>query len=198
MMIELIEEYPGSNEINIHPDLITRGDGTIRINGRRNRINIAQPHVVNQFFLLVTGDNVVDLGFEITYGPYQHYNLVAPGELHIGPATALSSQIMMNIHEPATIRIGKHCLFSGDISVACSPVHKIIDLGTMARINPAADITIEDHVWINPRAVIYGGAHIGHDSVVGFSSMVNKAFPPNCVLAGAPAKVIRENVTWEH
>lgn len=40
------------------------------------------------------------------------------------------------------------------------------------------------------------GANIASGCIVGFASFVNKEFPANLVLAGCPAKIIKEDVAW--
>lgn len=54
-----------------------------------------------------------------------------------------------------------------------------------------APIIIEDNVFIGARSIILKGVTIGMNSVVGAGSVVVKSFPPNCVLGGNPAKIIK-------
>jgi acetyltransferase-like isoleucine patch superfamily enzyme len=53
-------------------------------------------------------------------------------------------------------------------------------------------VVIEDYVWIATRAVILPGVKIGHGAVVGAGSVVTKDVPPRTIVAGNPAKVIRQ------
>lgn len=55
------------------------------------------------------------------------------------------------------------------------------------RIHPE----IEDFCSIGAGAVILGPITIGHHSVIGANSVVTKDVPPNSVVAGIPAKIIR-------
>lgn len=54
--------------------------------------------------------------------------------------------------------------------------------------------TIEDHCLIGIGSTVLDGAHIGAGSVVAAGSLVapGKSFPPNSLIQGSPAKVIRE------
>lgn len=52
-------------------------------------------------------------------------------------------------------------------------------------------IIIEDDVWIGANATILDGTHIGRGSVVAAGAVVNKNVPPMTVVAGVPAKVIK-------
>ena len=53
-------------------------------------------------------------------------------------------------------------------------------------------VTIEEDVWIGARAIILPGAKIARGSVVAAGAVVpGKEFPPNAVIGGNPAKVIK-------
>jgi acetyltransferase-like isoleucine patch superfamily enzyme len=54
---------------------------------------------------------------------------------------------------------------------------------------------IGNYCFIGARAIILPGVSIGDHVIVGAGSVVTKDVPPNCIIAGNPAKVIRENVT---
>lgn len=51
---------------------------------------------------------------------------------------------------------------------------------------------IEDNVLIGANAVILEGVRIGENSVVGAGSVVTKNVPPNTVVFGSPAKVVKQ------
>jgi acetyltransferase-like isoleucine patch superfamily enzyme len=52
-------------------------------------------------------------------------------------------------------------------------------------------IVIERNVWIAAGATIVGGVTIGENSVVAAGSVVTKDVPPNTLVGGNPARVIR-------
>lgn len=53
-------------------------------------------------------------------------------------------------------------------------------------------VTIGDHSWIGAGVVIMPGVHLGKYCVVGVNSFVNKSFPDFSIIAGSPARMIRE------
>jgi len=53
-------------------------------------------------------------------------------------------------------------------------------------------ITVEDEAWIGANAVIVAGVTIGKHSVVAAGSVVTKDVPPYSVVAGNPAKVMKQ------
>jgi acetyltransferase-like isoleucine patch superfamily enzyme len=52
-------------------------------------------------------------------------------------------------------------------------------------------IAIEKSVWIATGATIIGGVTVGENSVVAAGSVVTKDVPPNTLVGGNPARVIR-------
>ena len=52
-------------------------------------------------------------------------------------------------------------------------------------------ITIDDDVWIGANAVVLPGVSIGHHSVVAAGAVVTKDVPPQSLVAGIPAKMIK-------
>lgn len=195
-MVEIHEEFPGENEINISQAFIDSGNGCINVRGKENIINIGRPHHLGRFYLEVNGRNHVRIHSLVVMNE-QEFRLMAPGLLEIGEWAAFAARSTINIHESANVKIGSRCLIASDVSFSCSSIHKIIDLTTGQRVNPPGDIVIGDHVWIAANVSVWGGTNIGSDCVVGYGSFVAASYPSNCVLAGTPARVVRENVTWE-
>lgn len=55
-----------------------------------------------------------------------------------------------------------------------------------------ASVTIEDDIWIGANATILPGVCIGQHSVVAAGAVVTKDVPPHSLVAGVPAKVIKQ------
>jgi acetyltransferase-like isoleucine patch superfamily enzyme len=55
-----------------------------------------------------------------------------------------------------------------------------------------APVFIEDDVFVGMNSVILKGVRIGHGSVIGAGSVVTKDVPPQVIVAGNPARIIRE------
>jgi acetyltransferase-like isoleucine patch superfamily enzyme len=55
-----------------------------------------------------------------------------------------------------------------------------------------AGILIEENAWIGAGAIVLPGVTIGKNAVVAAGAVVNKDVPENAVVAGVPAKVVKE------
>lgn len=55
----------------------------------------------------------------------------------------------------------------------------------------AKPIVIERNVWIAAGATVIGGVTVGENSVVAAGSVVTKDVPPNTLVGGNPARIIR-------
>lgn len=53
-------------------------------------------------------------------------------------------------------------------------------------------VTIHDKAWIGLNAIILKGVTIGEGSIVGAGSVVTRDVPPYVLVAGNPARVVRE------
>lgn len=54
-----------------------------------------------------------------------------------------------------------------------------------------AKITIGDNCWIGAKVTILAGVSIGDNSIIAAGAVVNKSMPPNSIIAGVPAKIIK-------
>jgi acetyltransferase-like isoleucine patch superfamily enzyme len=90
------------------------------------------------------------------------------------------------------IKIGYNVAISDDVVIRDSDLHTLNYEGYQM----SKPIIIEDHVWIGERAVILKGVKLGKNSIVAAGSMVTKDVPENTIVAGNPARIIRENINW--
>ncbi|MDB5621956.1 MAG: hypothetical protein JWR39_519 [Devosia sp.] len=116
--------------------------------------------------------------------------------LSIGKDTSMRNSYLL-VQEGADLTIGADCLFSREVEIRTSDAHSLVDAATGKRINKSAPVVIGDHVWVGARSFISKGSVIPANCVVGAMSFVNKRFEhEGVVLAGVPARVVREGITW--
>ncbi len=92
--------------------------------------------------------------------------------------------------------VGRDCMFSAEVYVAATDNHAIIDKATGTVLNPPEDILIGPHAWIGFGATILKGVDVGADAIIAARALLTRSAPPGALLAGAPAKIVREGVTW--
>jgi acetyltransferase-like isoleucine patch superfamily enzyme len=123
---------------------------------------------------------------------YFHYDGVYTdgAAVVLGDGTFVGTGTEFNVREGVVT--GTNCL----ISSGCRFIDH--DHGTAANEHMcgqrpiSASISLEDDVWIGANCVILKGVHIGQGAVVGAGSVVTKSVPPMAVVAGVPAKLIRQ------
>ena len=93
------------------------------------------------------------------------------------------------------IRIGNHVLIAGGVRMADYDGHPVDAERRRAKeptppetIRP---IVIEDDVWIGTGAMIRKGVTIGARSIVAACAVVTRDVPPDVVVAGNPARVVK-------
>jgi acetyltransferase-like isoleucine patch superfamily enzyme len=99
--------------------------------------------------------------------------------------------------EKVTIKIGKNCMLSRNAKLMTSDGHPIYNTEN-AIINQPKDIILNQSVWIADNVTILKGVTINMNSIVGINSTVTKSISNNSIWAGNPAKIVKENIHWEH
>ncbi len=111
------------------------------------------------------------------------------------------------------IRIGKKCFINSGVCLACASPNVEIAIGNYVMIGPQCrletmnhsvtllgenkrgkfpeSIVIEDQVWLAAGVTVLPGVRIGKGSVVAAGAVVTKDVPPNSLVGGVPARMIR-------
>lgn len=93
------------------------------------------------------------------------------------------------------VEIGDNCMIGWNVNIIDSDRHNVYYDGVKTK--SAKEISIGDDVWIGFNSSILKGVTIGKGAIVSSNSVVTKDVPPYTLVAGVPAKVIKENVKWE-
>lgn len=146
--------------------------GTVIWNG-----GFPRPKVVNRGGTLTTGGVVLFGGTRI--------------ELYPGAAISIGEGSFINrntsILAETSVRIGQYVLVGWDVTITDTDEHDWPGLGTRT-----APIQIGDHSWIGARSIILKGVTIGEGAVVAAGSVVTRDVAPYTLVAGSPAKPIRD------
>lgn len=89
------------------------------------------------------------------------------------------------------VRIGLNCLCAPRVQILTA-THPVDPTERNSGYEYGAPISIGDNCWIGAGAIINPGVTIGDNAVIGAGSVVTKDIAANQVVAGVPAKVIRE------
>jgi acetyltransferase-like isoleucine patch superfamily enzyme len=92
------------------------------------------------------------------------------------------------------VRIGRHCLLGHHLRIIDRNEYGIEQREIAP---PAAPVLIDDHVWIGAHVIILPGVRIGRNSAIGAGSVVTKDVPPNCLVVGNPARVLRQTIATD-
>ena len=110
------------------------------------------------------------------------------GVLSLDKNSYINCNVMIRCHEK--ISIGRDGFFASGVEVRDCDGHSI---DGVLKTQP---VSIGNHVWIGSKAIILKGVTIGDGAVVAAGSVVTKDVPPNVLVGGVPAKIIKDDVTW--
>ncbi|MBU1668204.1 hypothetical protein KKC13_07265 [bacterium] len=114
----------------------------------------------------------------------------ASGMQRVGKLLLKEEAIIVNQHYFdlfGTVSIGKKSLIAGVRS----------QFWTHGSISSDVDIVIGDNCYVGSGVKVAAGSTLANDSVCAMGSVLTKKFKQeNILIAGVPAKIIRENVNW--
>lgn len=147
------------------------------------------PYIVGQGTIVI-GDNVRFSG-KPSFG-FCNRHLDAP-QVSIGDGTFFGHQC--SLRTARSIRIGRHCLLASGVVIADYDGHPLDterrragETSDWADVRP---VTIGDDVWIGTGAMILKGVTIGDRAIVAARAVVTRDVPPDCIVAGNPARVVK-------
>ena len=171
---------------------------TFDINGKNNKIIIEEGCNLNKCKFIVQGNSNTVYIKKNTHARYAEFYIEDDNNsICVDEATYFAGKIHLACIEGCTITIGKDCLFSSEIVIRTGDSHSITDLSGN-RINQSKNVQIGDHVWVGHKVSINKGVKIASNSVVGTGAIVTREFNNgNVVIAGNPAKTVKENINWD-
>ena len=93
--------------------------------------------------------------------------------------------------DAAPIRIGEHCMI-GPKTCIYAIGHPLEAEVRNTKIGIPKPVTIGDNVWIGGGVTILPGVSIGDNTVIAAASVVTKSFPDHVLIAGNPARIIKQ------
>tara|TARA_R100000935_G_scaffold49398_2_gene74679 strand:- start:6617 stop:7168 length:552 start_codon:yes stop_codon:yes gene_type:complete len=112
------------------------------------------------------------------------------GELSIGAGTYIGQFTVICTRDKITI--GTNCLIAEHVTLRDQDHNFGAGVETIEAGFTTAPVEIGNNVWIGAKATITKGVKIGNNSVVGANSVVTRDVPPDTVVAGSPACILRK------
>lgn len=139
--------------------------------------------------LLYRGELTIGSDFRLGSGAV----LATTGPIVVGDRVGIAR----NFHVETSLRVGDDVLVSSNVSLVGND-HDFSDedrtVFTGGR-NPQSAVVIEGDNLIGFGATIIGDVTIGHGAIVGARSVVTRDVPPDCIVVGSPARVLRRRRT---
>ena len=116
-------------------------------------------------------------------------------KLKIGDWCRIQHSFQCNVYD--NVEIGDYCLFAprvfiSDADHAPDPSVPGISLSPNFNSDP---IKIGSGCWLGVNVTVLKGVTIGENSIVAAGSVVTKSFPPNSIIGGVPAKLLKRTST---
>lgn len=116
------------------------------------------------------------------------------GSIRIGDGVGIGARTTIHTYTGNRVWIGNKVLIGPYCYIVGAGLYNtgrtdvpIADQGMDLR----GGVVVGDNVWLGARATVIDGVTVGHDAIVGAGAVVTKDVPPFAVVAGIPAKIIR-------
>jgi acetyltransferase-like isoleucine patch superfamily enzyme len=140
-------------------------------------------HVLNAFGFSIGRGTLLDSSFTLTGQRDARRNL------KIGVMCYINRGCVFDALAP--IDIGDEVSFGHEVLITTS-AHRIGTPERRAGLVEPRPVRIGHGAWLASRAVILPGVEIGDGAIVAAGAVVTRSVPPNVLVGGAPARVIRE------
>ena len=119
---------------------------------------------------------------------YLRVSIVNPEKVKIGDHTHLGEGV--HLIGGGNLTIGQWCQIANN-SIITTSGHRVDGGHYYSRI-VFKDVEIGNNVWIGSNSIILPGVKVGENSVIGAGAVVTKDVPANSIVAGVPAKIIKD------
>ena len=109
------------------------------------------------------------------------------GSIRIGDNVVIMSGTRIN--SASEIVIGDDCLIAGFCYITDADWHDVYDRASSP--GRTAPVILERGVWLCDSAIICKGVRIGENAIVGAGTVVRKDVPPNVIVTGNPARIVK-------
>jgi len=141
------------------------------VEGENNKLFIEDGTTVRYTQMEILGDNCI---------------------IEIGKNSIIGRDCYLSAKSGRKLLIGNKCMFSRNVKIMTSDGHPVYKNTKI--INFSKDTVVKDHVWLADNVTILKGVTIEENSIVGINATVTKNIAPGVIVAGNPAKVVKEGI----
>jgi len=113
-----------------------------------------------------------------------------PNHVYIGKAVSIGGDVSLGASSQGKIMIGDRCAIAAGARFV-TPTHDY-NILPVSSVGINKDIIVGEDVWIGTAAILLPGVTIHEGAVIAAGAVITKDVPPDCVVAGVPAKVIKK------
>jgi acetyltransferase-like isoleucine patch superfamily enzyme len=112
------------------------------------------------------------------------------GLVSIGAKTVMGQECTISSFQH--VKLGRECVIA-DRVMFIDFDHGVVEVERPIRMQGIykRDVNVGNNVWIGYGACILRGVTVGDNAIIGTSTVVTKDVPPNAVVGGVPARVLR-------
>jgi maltose O-acetyltransferase len=151
------------------------------VNFKLGAVGYIPSHLFRRFYYRICGIKI-GKGSAI----HMHASFYYPPNISIGEDTIIGEKVILDGRD--TLSIGNHVDITSEVMIY-NAEHDLNDPNFKAITAP---VTIEDYVFIGPRAIILPGVRIKKGAVVAAGAVVTKDVEEFKIVGGVPAKEIGE------
>jgi acetyltransferase-like isoleucine patch superfamily enzyme len=186
--------------VRLHP--------SVRIYGRADALEIGEGSKIGGGCVFNLGDaGRIRLGERLW--TYRDVEFHTEHEIEVGAGSSFQRGVLVN----GNVAIGRGCIFAPGVFVSSGkhvfdlnpswPIRAQEAFLANAPDDPAAvgyvldrPVRIDEDCWLGAHVVVAPGVRVGRGAIVGANSVVTRDVAPYAIVAGAPARQIKQRLEW--
>ncbi len=182
-MSELEKLNAGLEYCFFDDEVVAQKENALRLCKKFNSIDesdyVAQLAAIKELFG-TTGENVYI---------QPNFNCDCGKNIHVGEDFLTNYNV--TILDIAPVHIGDYCMI-GPNTLITTVGHPMSPKGRREKKANSAPVTIGNDVWVGGNCTILPGVTIGNNVIIAAGAVVTKNTPDNCIVAGIPAKKVKD------